>query len=709
MSSAVADLEAGLNAMQNLKPPGVSGSRISSLTALCVSNVQSESVLIQKIYTHFKKAPATHKLGVLYVVDSVTRKWVDQAKQQGQPINSAAQDGTYAAGVHRVTELLPVLMNDIIQNAPGEQKEKIKKLVDIWEKGQTFPMSMIESFKQKLNAPAPKNESTTPVGSPPPGPGLPGLPEAKPPTTEAPNAIMEALANIARQNITAPPLSNSVPAAASPYNMPTTQMGAMPQQPVLPTTQNHTSTPAPAPFLAATQPVNVPKLPYPYTPHPPSHTQPPTQSQPFMPPVTASNQAPSYPGVVPVAPPAATGGVMDPNVQQQVMLIKLLADQGVPVDKIPMIIAGIQNSGGGASTAAAAATLQPSVPPSMPLQPQVQPGQQPYGSSWGQEGFRPDESRDRSFNQVRSPPTYHDRSRSRSPLRHWDQRDSARGRDFGAYGPNSPGPERIDDRERRARGSDYRQRSPPARRGRSPTPPQVYPQPGAKWVDYDRSLPQGHIKVLSRTLFVGGVTCSEAELRSVFGRHGQVQTCIVNKDKRHAFVKMVTRRDAVHAKEAMENGSFRTRWGVGFGPRDCSDYQTGISVIPISKLTEADRKWMLTAEFGGSGGRQIETGLVVEEPDIEIGAGVSSKAISRRMQTDKGGRHGPKSSRGGEDDDISRFPGKRNQRSDGPPEQIPGQPEIEQFPFGLRTGPNGMPIFPNDFAFPAPDQYNGTG
>lgn len=53
---------------------------------------------------------------------------------------------------------------------------------------------------------------------------------------------------------------------------------------------------------------------------------------------------------------------------------------------------------------------------------------------------------------------------------------------------------------------------------------------------------------------------------------------------------------------------------------------------------------MLTAEYGGSGGKPIETGLVVEEPDIEIGAGVSSKAISRRMQTDKGGSHGPKSS-----------------------------------------------------------------
>ncbi|KAK8919940.1 Rpb7-binding protein seb1 [Metarhizium anisopliae] len=127
MASAVTDLEAGLQAMLNLKPPGVSGSRITSLTSLCVANIQSESVLIQKIYTHFKKAPGTHKLGVLYVVDSVTRKWLEQAKAQGQPVNSSAPDGTYAAGVHRVTELMPVLMNDILQTAPEEQKTFTEK------------------------------------------------------------------------------------------------------------------------------------------------------------------------------------------------------------------------------------------------------------------------------------------------------------------------------------------------------------------------------------------------------------------------------------------------------------------------------------------------------------------------------------------------------------------------------------------------------
>ena len=81
--------------------------------------------MIQKVYTHFKKAPGTHKLGVLYVVDSVTRQWVDQARKAGQLTGSTAADGTFAAGVNHVTELLPSFMTDIINNAPEEQKVRL--------------------------------------------------------------------------------------------------------------------------------------------------------------------------------------------------------------------------------------------------------------------------------------------------------------------------------------------------------------------------------------------------------------------------------------------------------------------------------------------------------------------------------------------------------------------------------------------------------
>ena len=123
---------------------------------------------------------------------------------------------------------------------------------------------------------------------------------------------------------------------------------------------------------------------------------------------------------------------------------------------------------------------------------------------------------------------------------------------------------------------------------------------------------------------------------------------------------------------------------------------------------------MLTADFGGSGGRPIESGLVVEEPDIEIGAGVSSKAISRRMQTDRGGRNGPKSSRGpsgDEDGELGRWRRNRESRRDDRRDDKPfganannGQPAVADFPFGLTAGPNGMPVFPPGFTFPAPEQ-----
>lgn len=98
----------------------------STIAAFLYTNLrhelQSETVLIQKVYTHFKKAPGTHKLGVLYVVDSVTRQWVEQAKKAGQPLGPAATDGTFAAGVNHVTELLPSFMSDIINSAPEDQK-----------------------------------------------------------------------------------------------------------------------------------------------------------------------------------------------------------------------------------------------------------------------------------------------------------------------------------------------------------------------------------------------------------------------------------------------------------------------------------------------------------------------------------------------------------------------------------------------------------
>jgi hypothetical protein len=41
-------------------------------------------------------------------------------------------------------------------------------------------------------------------------------------------------------------------------------------------------------------------------------------------------------------------------------------------------------------------------------------------------------------------------------------------------------------------------------------------------------------------------------LRNLFSQYGTVQTCIVNHEKRHAFIKMITRQDAIAAKDGMD-------------------------------------------------------------------------------------------------------------------------------------------------------------
>ncbi|KKK16066.1 hypothetical protein P175DRAFT_0436733 [Aspergillus ochraceoroseus IBT 24754] len=703
MSSAVAELDNYLQSMLALKAPGVSGSKINSITSLCTANVQNESVLIQKIYTHFKKAPGTHKLGVLYVVDSVTRQWVDAARKAGQPSGSAAPDGTFAAGVNRVTELLPVLMTDIINNAPEDQKEKIKKLVDIWERGYTFPAPMLASFKEKLNAPPSHNiESTTPEGSPAPNHvPLGGLQQQLPtngaaaaaPTQATPDtsSILKALADMAKQNTAAP----AAPAMAAQTN-PLSALGQQStvSQPVSSSVDQASQSQSgqagvnpygamTAPFAALSNVAQNPALVQPqsqsHTPNPLTAAQNPLAA--LLPQATAA----------PAQPPSLAPDAL----QQQLQLLQLLAAQGIPQDQWATALQILSLSGAGAGG-----------------MPNVNAGQTPgfnlpgqNVNAWGahpdsqSRDFDRDRERDREF--MRSPPGGY-RRRSRSPG--WDRRREAsppRRRDspvYGEYHGDSPGRRGADPRGRR--GNEYRQRSPPGRRRRSPSPRKdpALPPPGPKFLEWDYSIGQGNIKVLSRTLFVGGVTAPEAHLRSLFAKFGVVQTCIVNIDKRHAFIKMISRQDAINAREGMESYKagdmqLRTRWGVGFGPRDCSDYQTGVSIIPIERLTEADRKWMLTAEYGGTGGRSIESGMVVEEPDIEIGAGVSSKAISRRIATDTGGKRGPISSRAQQDRP-------RRPEREGPPMGmgVGGQPDRDASNMNNVGVPPAVPGF--GFSFP---------
>lgn len=321
-------------------------------------------------------------------------------------------------------------------------------------------------------------------------PSAPAAPA--PPSAQQSNAIMEALANLARQNSAATPGGPPQPAASASAPVPapaqaqnTAQSNALS---VLSNLQHvaaqHQQKQAAA---AAAAPVHHQQPAYSMPISQPAATAPPFSYAPSQPPLQPASV--TYPGANPMQPPPAAP-IFDPQAQQQLMLIKTLADQGVPFDKIPSLLAALKNAQPGAIPAAPATTAAPNY--------------YAAGQGWGAppQGQSTDNHEQHRYGDAsRSSSRTYGRSRSRSPSRRWDTRGSPRGsRDD--YGHQSPGRNRHDDRDTRGRGTEYRQRSPAGRNGHSPTPRR---SSGEKWVDFDRTIPNGSIKVLSRTLFVGGV------------------------------------------------------------------------------------------------------------------------------------------------------------------------------------------------------------
>jgi protein NRD1 len=320
------------------------------------------------------------------------------------------------------------------------------------------------------------DHSTTPEGSPPPdlhrtlGLQQPTAPALAP----AASSILEALANLSRQNASGPAV-NASPQKDSSYNV--SNAPSNPAQQAAAMNQTLSFPPIPPP-------VNLPAAAFPPQPQGSNNAQ-----------NFASNH--TNPFAIPsIVPPAN----MDPKLQQQLMLIKVLSDQGVPTDQIPAILAAMMNSqappliGGGGG----------GIPPPPPPLPFTQNQNQNSQNGWG---ARPEESRDRNgyHEPVRSPQDRYGgrRSRSRSPPRAWNARDSPASRRREEpnydYDRDSPGRNRGDDRGRgRGRGNEYRQRSPP-RRVRSPSPPPRVNGSGKKWIGHDDSIGQGKIKGIEKS------------------------------------------------------------------------------------------------------------------------------------------------------------------------------------------------------------------
>ncbi|KAI8609358.1 hypothetical protein BC830DRAFT_1044602, partial [Chytriomyces sp. MP71] len=103
---------------------------------------------------------------------------------------------------------------------------------------------------------------------------------------------------------------------------------------------------------------------------------------------------------------------------------------------------------------------------------------------------------------------------------------------------------------------------------------------------------------------------------------GRVAGCNINPVKLSAFVKMYTREEAATAHRVMNHVpvdgallrvSANMFWGCGFGPKEHFKYDTGETLFPIAEMSDADKKSIQEAKYGGG---PIQGSVLVEEPDI---------------------------------------------------------------------------------------------
>ncbi|CAI4049714.1 hypothetical protein N7582_004735 [Saccharomyces uvarum] len=541
---------ATLESFKDLKS-GISGSRIKKLTTYALDHIDIESKIISLIIDYSRLCPDSHKLGSLYIIDSIGRAYLDETRSTNTT-GANNKSGTCTHAINTLGEVIQELLSDAIAKSNQDHKEKIRMLLDIWDRSGLFQKSYLNAIRSKCFA----MDITNNTAAPP-------------------------------QQLSSDPRQRSKQILSN---------------------------------LKATPPLNLPI---------------------------------NVPTSLTSADPA----------KQQTALFQL--------------IAALQQHFNPSSSSSSAPTAV--VPPSQT-------------HTITEYGSRRERERERERYSSR-------RNRSRSPPPPLPQPSAAR-----------------KDRYPSVAQDQYSIGAPNTTFGTNnhhlypdelnvSNNPHYRPKP----VSYDSTLPPDHIKVYSRTLFIGGVpqNMKEWDLANVLRPFAEVQSVILNNSRKHAFVKVYSRHEAENVLQHFNKDGalpLRTRWGVGFGPRDCCDYQHGYSIIPMHRLTDADKKWSVSAQWGGTSGQPLVTGIVFEEPDIIVGEGVSSKAISQKMPTDSG-RNGPRSgkpNKSGSISSLSPVPYGNASLASPPPQQY-AQPIMQQ-PYGYPPTQPLPPQGPPAAAVPVPQQ-----
>ncbi|KAJ3364148.1 hypothetical protein GGF32_002528 [Allomyces javanicus] len=509
------DYDRDLRAVLDSRPP-ISASRVQSLTKAALKHATSPDLVATVAYLvarFVRKCPPEFKLSGLYLVDSICRASLAQFKDKD-------------LYVRQFLGLLPGLTPEIAKG-PDKDRERVKKLLDVWRANKVFPPEFLDKANAKWvlrvpssasalaspamhhassphvsnghasATPAPVSVSVPVLGTAPPAVPVSGPPA--PPLID-PSALLQSLTtaltfgtnNTASSTATPPPPMFTASTAAAPPTIvlpslslpaaPAPAVTADPSNPLAAMLASLTGTAAPAPA-----PAPIASLPLP----------PPPPPMPLLPlPGTAGGMPP-----LPPLDPASFALLMQSNPLAMGLASAILQQQGMPGGLVP--------------------------PPPM-----------------GGDGVPP-------ANET-----------------------------SGLVG---------------------------------------------EWVQVEGGCGPNEIKVLSRTLYIGGVTheVTKETLHELFSPFGHLDSVMVNPARGHAFVKFRTRAQANAARRALDHratlgsSTLHVKWGSGFGPKPLFDKTAGFIIADLDRdLTPADHRALVASNAGGIRAGELRGGITIEEPDV---------------------------------------------------------------------------------------------
>ncbi|KAJ3857596.1 hypothetical protein EV368DRAFT_70928 [Lentinula lateritia] len=128
----------------------LSASKMTKLTELAMKLMKDDTKLVSILYRTHKSLSATAKVSSLYIFDALARAAKHQVNKQNLFGDINAPEGNCATFLLKLQGILDGLFKDMVLSGTPEAKEKTKKVLDIWVKGNTFPSTMLSQLADVL-------------------------------------------------------------------------------------------------------------------------------------------------------------------------------------------------------------------------------------------------------------------------------------------------------------------------------------------------------------------------------------------------------------------------------------------------------------------------------------------------------------------------------------------------------------------------------